>query len=212
MENPDAYPRSGGRAAFFLFLICAVTWVAAANTGATQYIAYRLNYHPALGEPLFGKIYAPHLWLSWFTSYYGSAGGAFREALAGAIVSAFVWMTAFYLLLGLFVRRLRRHEGVHGTAHWADESEIRECGLFPPEGGKGAGVYVGGVYDKQGNIRYLRHNGPEHIAAFAPTRSGKGVGLVVPTLLSWPHSCIVNDQKGELWNIGFVPTKVPKVP
>src|SRR3546814_2630743 len=44
---------------------------------------------------------------------------------------------------------------------------------------------------------YLRHDGAEHILCFAPTRSGKGVGLVVPTLLTWPGSCIVHDIKGE---------------
>ena len=32
--------------------------------------------------------------------------------------------------------------------------------------------------------------------AFAPTRSGKGVGLVVPTLLSWTGSAVVHDIKG----------------
>jgi type IV secretion system protein VirD4 len=37
------------------------------------------------------------------------------------------------------------------------------------------------------------------VLAFAPSRSGKGVGLVLPTLLSWPASCIVNDVKGENW-------------
>jgi type IV secretion system protein VirD4 len=48
---------------------------------------------------------------------------------------------------------------------------------------------------------YLRHDGPEHVLCFAPTRSGKGVGLVVPTLLTWPGSCIVHDIKGENWNL-----------
>src|SRR5712664_1620464 len=43
----------------------------------------------------------------------------------------------------------------------------------------------------------MRHDGPEHVLCFAPTRSGKGVGLVVPTLLTWPGSCIVHDIKGE---------------
>ena len=37
--------------------------------------------------------------------------------------------------------------------------------------------------------------------AFAPTRSGKGVGLVVPTLLSWPGSAVIHDIKGENWNL-----------
>ncbi len=48
---------------------------------------------------------------------------------------------------------------------------------------------------------YLRHDGPEHVLCFAPTRSGKGVGLVVPTLLTWPASCIVHDIKGENWEL-----------
>ena len=48
---------------------------------------------------------------------------------------------------------------------------------------------------------YLRHNGPEHVLCFAPTRSGKGVGLVIPSLLTWPGSCIVHDIKGENWQL-----------
>lgn len=36
---------------------------------------------------------------------------------------------------------------------------------------------------------------------FAPTRSGKGVGLVVPTLLTWPGASIVHDIKGENWEL-----------
>ena len=39
------------------------------------------------------------------------------------------------------------------------------------------------------------------LAAFAPTRSGKGVGLVIPTLLTWPGSAIVHDIKGENWQL-----------
>ncbi len=55
---------------------------------------------------------------------------------------------------------------------------------------------------------YLRHNGPEHVLAFAPTRSGKGVGLVIPTLLTWPHSTVIHDIKGENWQLtaGFQST------
>ncbi len=48
---------------------------------------------------------------------------------------------------------------------------------------------------------YPRHDGPEHVLCFAPTRSGKGVGLVVPTLPTWPESAIVHDTKGENWSL-----------
>jgi type IV secretion system protein VirD4 len=54
-----------------------------------------------------------------------------------------------------------------------------------------------GRYDRN----YLRHDGPEHVLCFAPTRSGKGVGLVVPSLLTWPGSAIVHDIKGENWQL-----------
>ncbi len=65
--------------------------------------------------------------------------------------------------------------------------------------GNDEGVYVGGWLDKHGEFHYLRHNGPEHVLCYAPTRSGKGVDLVVPTLLSWQHSAVITDLKGELW-------------
>ena len=48
---------------------------------------------------------------------------------------------------------------------------------------------------------YLRHDGPEHVLAVAPTRSGKGVGLVVPTLLTWAQSAVIHDIKGENWEL-----------
>src|SRR6202050_1859007 len=59
------------------------------------------------------------------------------------------------------------------------------------------GVLWGGGPPAAKRLHYLRHNGPEHILAFAPTRSGKGVGLVIPTLLAWSESAIVYDIKGE---------------
>ena len=76
---------------------------------------------------------------------------------------------------------------VHGTARWATRDEISRASLLA---GTGATV---GSFDGEP----LRHNGPEHILAFAPTRSGKGVSLVLPTLLEWEESAVVLDIKGE---------------
>jgi type IV secretion system protein VirD4 len=99
-------------------------------------------------------------------------------------------------------RRPIRHEEVHGSARFATEREIRAAGLLPRQrGANHGGVYVGGWRDGRGRLHYLRHDGPEHVAAIAPTRSGKGVGLVLPSLLSWPASCVVYDEKAELWNL-----------
>ena len=46
----------------------------------------------------------------------------------------------------------------------------------------------------------LQHRGPEHVLLFAPPRSGKGVGLVIPTLLSLGGSVVVHDIRGEAWD------------
>lgn len=79
----------------------------------------------------------------------------------------------------------------HGSARWARMRDVRRAGLI---GRRGA--IVGGWKGVLG-VRPLRHDGPEHILCFAPTRSGKGVALVVPTLLTWRESVLVLDIKGE---------------
>jgi type IV secretion system protein VirD4 len=89
------------------------------------------------------------------------------------------------------------NEYLHGSARWADKNDLKASGLI----GNAEGVYVGAWTDRRGTVHYLRHNGPEHVLTYAPTRSGKGVGLVIPTLLSWKHSAVITDLKGELWEL-----------
>src|SRR5215813_12501481 len=87
--------------------------------------------------------------------------------------------------------RETRTIATYGSARWATMREMKRAGLLGPDG------VVLGRYGRS----YLRHNGPEHVLCFAPTRSGKGVGLVVPSLLTWPGSAIVHDIKGENWTL-----------
>ena len=112
----------------------------------------------------------------------------------------------------LKAKQTPKASALHGTAGWATRKEIAEMNILPPKAvnrwknrnKRHEGVFIGSYVDPGGLFRkpktlYLRHDGPEHILAFAPTRSGKGVGLVLPTLLTWPHSAIVHDPKGEGW-------------
>jgi len=184
----------------YLFAACWIT---------TQWLADRFAYQPALGErgPL--GLYGPFDGFGWLFRYYRSAPEIFGTAAVGFAAAAGVGFLIYVLIVGFGQRSIRQHDGIHGTAHWATEDEVRQSGLLPKHIGRlfgkttqpGAGVYVGAWRDKRGRVHYLRHDGPEHVAAIAPTRSGKGVGLVVPTLLSWPHSVVVNDMKGELWQM-----------
>ncbi len=85
----------------------------------------------------------------------------------------------------------RGGDELHGTAKWATRADVKKAGLFAEKG-----VVVGGWPSVFGT-KTLRHDGPEHVMAFAPTRSGKGVSLILPTLLTWPESVLVLDIKGE---------------
>src|ERR1700693_3832909 len=57
------------------------------------------------------------------------------------------------------------------------------------------------IFTQRSDLTCFIHAGPEHVLCYAPTRSGKGVGLIVPTLLAWKQSVFVTDLKGELYEL-----------
>jgi type IV secretion system protein VirD4 len=86
---------------------------------------------------------------------------------------------------------------LHGSATWANRHDIQKLGLFDANDG----VYVGGWRDPDTQeIRYLLHSGAEPVLLFAPSRSGKGVSAIIPTLCQWRQSAFVYDLKGENWD------------
>lgn len=174
-----------------VFLICL--WA------TTQYTAHQLGYQAALGEPLFWlrdwPIYEPWLYF-WWLWRFGEVPGTDRLWSHTVHFLIIVSHCLIFVAIGVAIlraKRLSRKTDTHGSARWAIRKEIRASGLL-----SGAGVYIGGWQDRR-TLRYLRHDGPEHVLAFAPSRSGKGVGLVIPTLLTWPESAVIHDIKGELW-------------
>lgn len=91
------------------------------------------------------------------------------------------------LLTGIIISFTIKHEPEYGDAHWASWQEINDAGLFSKDG------LILGKYKGQ----YLISDSPTHALVIAPTRSGKGVGLVVPNLLNWSDSLICLDIKNE---------------
>ena len=178
--------------------VLAVLAVIAINSVCTQFVASRLHYHPGLGKPLFGTLYQPFGWWRWMFRYYSYAEHTYNYAFIIFAVGVMIVMLGYVLYVGFATRSVRKNEGIHGTAHFATLEEVQATGLLPEGSKAGQGVYCGGYDDPNtGRLHYLRHDGPEHVCALAPTRSGKGVGLVIPTLLSWPQSVFVLDRKGE---------------
>jgi len=189
----------------FVLVLLAALWA------ATQTYAHALGYAPPLGQSLNG-IYPPWMIGVWLYEWPGLYHDALRRAGAVAFLFAAVGLLALSLGRIIASNSLKRVVNMHGSARWAVKDEIVKAGLLPAKRpiieltrsyakASEQGVYVGGWEDRDGTFRYLRHNGPEHVLTYAPTRSGKGVGLVIPTLLSWPESVVVTDLKGELWEL-----------
>ncbi|HGN6777709.1 TPA: type IV secretory system conjugative DNA transfer family protein [Neisseria gonorrhoeae] len=178
--------------------ICLVLVLLAGMGAATQYFAHQFQYHSQLGYGI-GKFYMPWSILIWYGKWHGRYEQQFMTAFSIMLMVVAVGMIG--LLVWNIVRKNtnKAHESLHGSARWADRKDIEAGGLLAKKGEDSDGVYVGGWVDKKGTLHYLRHSGPEHVLTYAPTRSGKGLGLVLPTLLSWPHSTFITDLKGELW-------------
>ncbi|MGP0011001.1 MAG: conjugal transfer protein TraG [Methylocella sp.] len=170
-------------------IILATTWT------ATQWVAWRLGYQLQLGQPWFVlahgvPIYLPPAFFWWWYAYDAYAPSIFIEGATIVVSGGFL---SIVVAMGMSVWRAHetKNAETYGSARWASRKEVEKAGLLGTDG-----VVLG----KLGH-GYLRHDGPEHILCFAPTRSGKGVGLVVPSLLTWPDSAIVHDIKGENWTL-----------
>jgi type IV secretion system protein VirD4 len=173
----------------FLLLGFLSIWI------ATEIAAARLGFQASLGPQIAPRIYQPAAGFSWLYQFRGVHDprvhvifGQFWQDLGIGLLAA---AAGAGLVLWHVLHESKKND-LHGSAHWATPDEVKKTGLLA-----GKGVYVGAWIDAMGKTRYLRHDGPEHVLAFAPTRSGKGVGLVLPTLLSWPESVVVHDIKGE---------------
>jgi type IV secretion system protein VirD4 len=177
-----------GQIAVVFGIVVTSTW------GATQWTASALGYQDGLGSPWFTlsgyPVYLPWRLFEWWYAYEAYAPAIFERA--GAVSAGGGVAGALFAVVNS-VWRARQNQLVttYGSARWATPREIVGAGLF-----RAKGVFLGRIADD-----YLRHDGPEHVMCFAPTRSGKGVGLVLPTLLSWTSSAVVHDIKGENWHL-----------
>lgn len=86
---------------------------------------------------------------------------------------------------------MNQKRALHGSARWANGGEINKAALNAEKG-----ILIG----KRGG-QYLSFGGQQFVWVAAPTRSGKGVGIVIPNLLNWPDSAVVLDIKGENFKI-----------
>lgn len=125
--------------------------------------------------------------------HLGYASPAFYRGLA-IVVST----SGLALLMQLVLSSRNREH--HGTARWARYDEMRRAGYLQrysrisgPVFGKTRSPFLFG--------HYLTNGDQPHSLVVAPTRAGKGVGIVIPTLLTFKGSLIALDVKGELFEL-----------
>jgi type IV secretion system protein VirD4 len=113
---------------------------------------------------------------------------ASKIKLAGGLGFGLPLLAWLSLLIPLF--KHTKLESLHGNASFAELSDLKKAGLLTqtPQS-----ILIGKY---QG--RHLWLGGAQHVIAIAPTRSGKTTSLAIPVLLTYEHSMVVLDLKGEL--------------
>jgi type IV secretion system protein VirD4 len=120
-----------------------------------------------------------------------ASGGSFsrelRTSLMGGVGLGLAAVAGMSLLL------FRDKRSLYGTARFATAAEIAGAGFFDQ---KPNSLIVGKF-----NGKYLFYTGQQFAILAAPTRSGKGVGIVIPNLLTYGESIVVLDIKQENFNL-----------
>ena len=114
--------------------------------------------------------------------------------LGGGAVAAAMPLIPLVMLVCFALMGDKRE--LHGSARLANMAEIRKAGLF----GGGKSQWPGVIVAKKAG-KFLIFMGQQFLSLRAPTRSGKDVGIVVPNLLSYPHSIVAHDIKLDLWRL-----------
>jgi len=112
-----------------------------------------------------------------------------RQSLVASIVVSAVG--SLVVLPAALIAAARPRRALHGDARFATAAEIERAGLT------GHAVATPSILVGRLGRRFLALPGQLSVMLSAPTRSGKGVGVVIPNLLNWPDSVVVLDIKGE---------------
>ena len=181
-------------ARFRLTLLLAAAAVVGGLWTATQEVAAAFRYPREFGlgwvDVQSVRLYAPWSILPWCARYEPAYARAFDAACLWGLAAGLAPLAA-----AIRLGRTQRAPAAFGAGAWAGREDVARAGLIDAKRrvrGRVLGRFGG---------RYLTYAGIEHAIIVGASRSGKGAGHVVPTLVAWPHSTFVYDRKGELWHI-----------
>jgi type IV secretion system protein VirD4 len=129
------------------------------------------------------------------------------------IASSAVAVAVFFVVSALRGHGLNKNDNLYGSARWGTEKDLEAFGLTRDIGVALAQFHKAKVGFKvnpenasvsltlKKAAPLVCHAGGTNTLLVAPTRSGKGVGSVIPTCLRFPGSIIVFDPTGENYNL-----------
>ena len=186
---------------FVLWILITILALAVGSTMLPAIVGAR----DLLGQPDVGFVYGPHrimIWSILFT-FDGS------QLLLAWGTTAAISLGSGAGLLALFFRGRKTDGDTYGTSKWQSTKELKKLGLTNT-----GGVVMGQTNDarykldqRSGNWKMLKpgsviyNDDKEHVLVVAPTRRGKGINFVIPTLLKWKGSVVCYDLKKENWDV-----------
>ena len=145
--------------------------------------------HEALGKS--GLLRFKEYWNFNFTYQAVVEYGEYKAI--GIFFGVYIFAILF-IVTGILVSK--KKQSLHGDARFATFSDIQKLGLF----GDSKNYVKRGIIIGKWNNKFLKFGGQQFVALGAPTRSGKGVGIVIPNLLHWEESAVVQDIKQECFD------------
>ncbi|EEU5190625.1 type IV secretory system conjugative DNA transfer family protein [Escherichia coli] len=145
--------------------------------------------------------------LQWSTylstlAYYGWQPSLKKYLFAGLAGTLLPFLIALILTVVMFVA-VREKKTVHGNARLANDRDLADSGFFPDEkelkNQKYPSLLIGKMPENKGRFksRYLQYSGQQFLMLYAPTRSGKGVSIVMPNGIWYTESMVFLDIKLE---------------
>jgi len=168
---------NGAKALKWGFGLAAFVATTAALIWLAGFVFFALSKTNPIGKTDF------FTWWTYWQHYQHDPAVAKRLMMALALSAVLAWGVPLLAVIAT----LRQARALHGEARFATADEIKKARLFAKDG-----IIVG-----KWKNRYLMFPGMQFVLLAAPTRSGKGVGVVIPNLLNWPESVVVLDVKLE---------------
>ena len=184
-----------------VFLILILVILFSASLGSNQ-IAKFLKYNPKyVGKPIFKNFYGPYLYFKFLFFKVSSKNPILNNIY---LVNTAIFCLLSTPILLYMAKKSDSALDTDGTARWTKIEEWDKAGYIAPRGKYTDGVILGRTPPQFLGLikpRTIIDKEKTHIAMVAPTRSGKGVGVIIPTLFNWRGSVFVMDMKGENYQI-----------